>query len=331
MGGPGGKRDMAGSGKRRAVGISLSFPAGDRPLLGRFPAKQTAMKLNELTDDELLERTKILASQERNITVEVIRHLREIEARGLHFDRGFPSLYEYAVKELRLSEGSAYRRIQAMRLMKEVPEIEEKLQSGALSLNTAAKVQSAGRKDPELDKQSLLGKLEGKSSREVERELAAGPMKPTESARWVTEGTVELKLFLGKPSFENLEELRAIKSHAPSHSTYSGLVTELIDLGQNKWNPMRRAAPPPRGSSAQTPTGRQIPSALRSEIWKRDQARCSYTDPATGQRCNSRHYLQIDHILPVALGGKSTADNLRLLCAQHNRHRARKTFSPRLN
>ena len=77
------------------------------------------------------------------------------------------------------------------------------------------------------------------------------------------------------------------------------------------------AAPKSRAS------GRAIPAAVKQEVWQRDGGRCRYVDPHTGRRCTSRHLLQIDHVLPYALGGGSDPANLRLLCHAHHRHRHR--------
>ena len=67
--------------------------------------------------------------------------------------------------------------------------------------------------------------------------------------------------------------------------------------------------------------GRAIPAAARRAVWQRDGGRCRYVDPRTGRRCTSRHLLQIDHVLPYALGGGAEPKNLRLLCIAHHRHR----------
>jgi len=89
----------------------------------------------------------------------------------------------------------------------------------------------------------------------------------------------------------------------------------------------RRAAGGPKPNGALTPTakprasGRAIPAAVRRQVWQRDGSRCSYLDRRTGRRCNSRHLIEIDHILPYALGGGADPGNLRLLCAAHHRHR----------
>jgi len=68
-------------------------------------------------------------------------------------------------------------------------------------------------------------------------------------------------------------------------------------------------------------TGRAIPAAVRRQVWQRDGGRCSYFDRQTGRRCNSRHLIEIDHIMPYALGGGADPENLRLVCHAHHRHR----------
>ena len=89
----------------------------------------------------------------------------------------------------------------------------------------------------------------------------------------------------------------------------------------------RRAAAGRKSTRAGTPTAepcaaaRAIPAAVRRQVWQRDGGRCSYFDRQTGRRCNSRHLIEIDHILPHALGGGADPGNLRLLCHAHHRHR----------
>ena len=57
-----------------------------------------------------------------------------------------------------------------------------------------------------------------------------------------------------------------------------------------------------------------IPSAVRREVWRRDQGKCA--------RCGSREKLEYDHIVPVASGGSNTARNLELLCESCNRSKS---------
>ncbi len=63
---------------------------------------------------------------------------------------------------------------------------------------------------------------------------------------------------------------------------------------------------------------RYIPIHIKNFVRVRDQDQCSFVSATTHQRCTERNFLHIDHIHPLALGGKTTRENCRLLCSQHN-------------
>jgi hypothetical protein len=69
---------------------------------------------------------------------------------------------------------------------------------------------------------------------------------------------------------------------------------------------------------------RYIPRDLVRQVWARDNHCCSWRT-ATGV-CGSKHQLEIDHILALALGGKTELSNLRLVCREHNQMAARQAF-----
>src|SRR5690349_17009947 len=69
-------------------------------------------------------------------------HLCEIERRNLFCDVGYGSLFDYAVHELKYSEGQASRRINAMRLIKEIPQVEKSIANGELNLTNVAQAQT---------------------------------------------------------------------------------------------------------------------------------------------------------------------------------------------
>ena len=78
-----------------------------------------------------------------------------------------------------------------------------------------------------------------------------------------------------------------------------------------------------RGSS-----GRSIPAAVKREVWRRDQGCCTFVDRDSGRRCGSRFFLEMDHIVPVAVGGGAEPGNLVLRCAAHHRYRHERRQRP---
>lgn len=69
-----------------------------------------------------------------------------------------------------------------------------------------------------------------------------------------------------------------------------------------------------RADETGRPTRVPIPSELRRAVFERDGGRCV--------ECGSNFDLQYDHVLPVALGGATTLENLQLLCADCNRRKS---------
>ena len=108
-----------------------------------------------LSDRELLRETRNLVRHERHLQGAIIDHLAEIEARGLYLQRGFSSLFDYAVRELGYSDAAAARRIGAMRLCADAPQAREGLRDGSLTLSAAAELQWA------FDRQRRRGSISG--------------------------------------------------------------------------------------------------------------------------------------------------------------------------
>jgi 5-methylcytosine-specific restriction endonuclease McrA len=69
--------------------------------------------------------------------------------------------------------------------------------------------------------------------------------------------------------------------------------------------------------AAKPPKREYIPAPIKHQVILRDKGSCTFVD-AQGRRCNSRHRVDVDHIVPIALGGTNELSNLRCLCRGHN-------------
>ena len=107
-------------------------------------------EIAKMSDDSLDQRIETLICSERETLTSILHHLREAEPRRLFPKFGYSSLFEYATRRFGYSEDQAYRRISAMRLLRELPELETKIATGALSLTNLAQAQSLFRHEAKI-------------------------------------------------------------------------------------------------------------------------------------------------------------------------------------
>ena len=112
---------------------------------------------SELGDQQLLEQARRLAANQRCLEVHILDHLDEIDRRGLALRRGFSSLFDYAVRELRFTDAAAQRRIQAMRLCRRHGWVRACLQSGELSMTSAGQLETTFAGAERAERQSHTG------------------------------------------------------------------------------------------------------------------------------------------------------------------------------
>ena len=244
-----------------------------------------------------------------------------------------------------------------MRLLKALPELEPQIQSGELSLSVAAQAQSYFREESKRrrmdarEKKETVEALFGLSSRECERKLAALSPEaalPKERARSVTDELTQIQFLADRALMEKLERLKQLMAHRNFEGSYAKLFEQLADLALKKLEPKAPARAVTstqneavsreesvkektnedskegakeriRGGARSAKPSRFIPAAMKRAVFHRDHGACGFRDRKTGKTCGSRHALEFDHVFPLSLGGATTAENLRLLCAAHHR------------
>jgi 5-methylcytosine-specific restriction endonuclease McrA len=197
--------------------------------------------IQKLSDTALLSETKKAVASERLILTEVLRHLREVDRRRLYSSLRYPSLFEYIVKELGYAEDAAYRRMNAMRLVQEMPELENKIATGKISLSNIgtvvqvirAEAKSSGEKVQLERKLELISAVENKSRREAEqivRQMTTAPkelLKP-EKIR-VIDDHVEIRMVGNKSLEQKIQKIKDILSHSHANISTADLFEKLCD------------------------------------------------------------------------------------------------------
>ena len=125
--------------------------------------------------EELDRSARDLAAAEKKNVARLIAHISEISKRDGDLEGGYPSLFEYCVRRLNLSEGSVWRRIQVANVCRTFPQILLALSENRLNLTVASLLA------PHLTENNierLLGEAEGKTKRQVDEMLVA--LRPRE-------------------------------------------------------------------------------------------------------------------------------------------------------
>ncbi|MAV90228.1 MAG: hypothetical protein CL676_02330 [Bdellovibrionaceae bacterium] len=261
--------------------------------------------------NELLE----LRQKEKRITSEILNKLQEMEDSRQYLAMGHNSLFDYLARGLGYSEATAYQRQACVRLAKEVPEIKQKIDQGSLTLSAVTTAFKLLRKKPLAEKRKVLKSMEHKSSREV-KAMFLEPTPTIKIHKTEYRDKVHLRLELSHEQNEKLERLKALKSH--KHNVES-LLMHLIEKELKLYENVQRKS---SGSNENNKFGvtksknpRQISKRLRNNVLTAANYRCQYPG------CDSTHFLQVDHILPVRLGGDQNRSNLQILCASHNQRK----------
>ena len=312
------------------------------------------LRIKSLTDLELKRVLLEKARSERLITIEILHLLHEVELRRLYMEPRCSSLHDYCVKILKYFEGSAQRRIQTMRLLFIIPEAQSSLREGDLNLSTMSQVQvffnaqaKAGKRYSSLEKKEILEKVVGLSKRKTEKILFSldpeARVKDEEKIRTVSSTQTKIEFIVDDVFLDKMDRLKNLLSHINPNFSVKELFDLIMDRELKRTDPelkktkaktetkaQRQATPPavpvPPIPPTSKPASRYVPAHIKQEVWQRDHGECSYKDPVTKQKCGSRHQLQVDHILPFALGGETCLENLRLLCRAHNFYQATQVF-----
>jgi hypothetical protein len=298
-----------------------------------------------------------LAGRYKALESDLLDVLIRVERHEVYLAKGYPSLFQYVVSELGLSENVAYNLITVARKAREVPSLKAELESGAITLSNARRI--APVLTPENQAQ-WIEKAKTLSNRRLEKEIAkVRPEVATpERARYVSENRMKLELGLSESEMLRLRTAQDLVAQSRGRpvtleETLEALVGEFLKkrdplerarrvVARKGTGPSAKCAEPSGKPSANPEEKREkqerpashpnpeapphrapIPARVRHAVHLRDGRRCVYRS-TDGKRCGSSRFIDLHHRVPVAAGGKDEVDNLITLCRAHHRweHRA---------
>jgi hypothetical protein len=310
---------------------------------------------------ELHARVMAAMAAEHGGKADVLGLLGEIVARRAFVPEGFDDPKDYCVRGLGMSGDQALRRLRAARTAHEFPALLPAIAKGRLgvtAVNTLGPhltsencdelvALAAGRTIEELECAlrarlaprcaSLLERVTDSGSLDVEDAgIALGPQAPapadpgcpatpapmTEPV-FVAPEPVARRVAITAAGQEKLAYAKALLAHVTRDE---GVILEraldalIAKLEARKF--AKTGQPRPARPSTDP---RHVPAEVRRAVVARDGGRCTF-EGDHGHRCGTRNALQFDHIVPVAKGGQSTVDNVRLRCRAHNQLEAERAF-----
>ena len=157
--------------------------------------------------------------------------------------------------------------------------------------------------------------------------------RPSCSSTPLSPGRYKVQFTAGQALHDKLDQLKDLLRHQVPDGDLATIVELAVDMLVDDTLKKRFAqATKPRrprvkrtGVKRRKLNSRYVPRAVVREVHARDAGQCTFVS-SDGKRCGERGFLEFHHHLPFARGGKSTVENLRLVCRAHNALFAERDF-----
>lgn len=319
---------------------------------------------DRLSDEQLIAEVRRLAGCDTQATARLIAALAELDARRLYLGQGCSSMFTYCTQVLHLAEHAAYNRIEAARVARRFPVILTLLADGCVHLSAVRLLaphlteenhvevlreathkskreveQIVARLQPEPDVVPSVRKLPPpRRSPPVIQATSPEPQPiaiattatalsrpPRAEVAPLAPERYKVQFTVGRQTHEKLRRVQDLLRHRVPNGDLAtifdrALTLLLEDLERTKMAATAR----PRASVAASKHSRHVPAGVRRTVWARDDGRCRFEGP--NGRCAETGRLEFHHVVPYVSGGQTTADNLELRCAAHNRYEAEQFF-----
>jgi hypothetical protein len=272
------------------------------------------MQVNAVSDEHLLTCFANAVRTERKITNHVLALIGEIDRRKLYLRKAYTSLFDFLVNDFGYSPGAAMRRIDAARLLCELPETAQKFQEGTLTLSQATQVQRASRELKKIKKESLspenkrklILQIENSTQKQTEHIIATTldlPVVPQQKQTLHRDQSVTLTITFTHEQMQILQQAQNMISHSVVGQDWAGALTYLAKREVKRRTSVREtssansfgvtevaavAAVRPKNQFNSTNKRRALPTAVRKALLHRN-ATCAYKDE-NGKICESRRF-----------------------------------------
>jgi hypothetical protein len=122
-----------------------------------------------------------------------------------------------------------------------------------------------------------------------------------------------------------IERARSLLAETSPNSTLADLVHRAFEALVDALESAVAEARAKRSPQSAPGKAGYVPRDIRQAVFLRDGFQCAYVS-SCGERCRAIRYLEVDHIVPRAHGGRDDMENLRCVCRAHNQYLAEQLF-----
>ncbi len=259
---------------------------------------------------------------------EMIDCIREIMHRRLWLEYGATSMFDFMTRaHFHYAPVVAQRKIDAARLLQAIPEIKELVASNEINLTQLGMVAAGLRQKSvplELQReivQSIKGQTV-KNTQVILNEKLELEVKSLTKARVQRDGSVRVEMTFTKDEWAIIECAKELVSH----SVPSGELKEVLSYCARFTVAKKTGCASTSLKEVKVRHSLGVSRNTRRLVFERDQS-CRHVH-SSGERCNSRYQLQVDHFISRWRGGEHKLDNLQLLCGIHNRLKYQLEIAP---
>lgn len=152
-----------------------------------------------------------------------------------------------------------------------------------------------------------------------------GPLPPRARVEPLSGERYEWHLTVDRKTQELLQHVQTMLGHAVPSGDVPEVLKRALGLFARALEKQKYGKVDHPRTQRSDPKGRHIPAEVRRAVFERDGRQCTF-ESDQGHRCQARANLELDHIEPVARGGRSTIGNLRVRCRAHNHYAAEQVF-----
>lgn len=217
-----------------------------------------------MTNLELEQRLHQLITEERSLTNEILELITIAKDRKIYSDLGYPSMFEWLTTGFGYSKSAAFRRIEAAKLLNEVPSIAAKLQAGKVNLSTLCKTQGVLRNEEERCgqkislslKEQVIESIQHQSVEATERILfglfpeAASTVHQERRTILDPENT-RFQITLGAKAQSDLQRLKELLSHRLPRSNAADVIGWALRHTVKRMDPLEKKNNPYRTTMAE--------------------------------------------------------------------------------